>query len=720
MVKSPFELALDPLLLWNLKPRTILEIGSKEGGSALWFADMATMLGIDAHVVSIDLLRVAGIKHDGITFLGGDGRNLGGKPPDRAGCAWLAQAACLVPPNRPDRRRKLVLPPLPSVPYSPPLKQAGARSAAGARPTRRSPSMSPHETATCSTHSPLSLGPKLWRPRPRGGAVRRTGRGAARGRRVDPEPVSGVEVVPDGRNPRRGATVTGSTPASQRDVSGGGRACAIVGLLGLVAAVWITAAARGDALPEDTRRIQGLSPEQARTLAAEFPGVDVVVTWHGNEQPLHHALPLDGLQTLDAETAQALAGYTKGPILLGGLTALDAGTARELAEFHGFLVLDGIRALDADTARGLADFNGPLHLNGVTSIDKAVAAALAGCTGAVYLRGLKTLDDVAAEALAAARRCSLHLDGLATIDAATARALAESEGDMLSLDGLTAIDPDTATALAAFNGDELSLDGVATLSAETAGRLAKFNGDLLSLQGLETIDAPTARALAKCGAGLDLVGLARLDADLARALAGGESEALCLDGLTTLDVATARVLREFGGDVLSLGGLTALDADAARELAGWQGEALCLDGLTTLDATAASRLAAFGGSLSLRGLATLDAGTAAALAANDRWDGHLPDLHTLDSVAVAAALAAREGPLTLPWLKKSSLQALAALARKEDVEIPPLDSLELIPAPDGGPHDDVVIPDAFRERQRGLWLGPGARPAADDPAPETF
>ena len=82
MVKSPFELALYPLLLWNLKPRTILEIGSKEGGSALWFADMATMLGIDAHVVSIDLLRVAGIKHDGITFLGGDGRNLGGTLPD--------------------------------------------------------------------------------------------------------------------------------------------------------------------------------------------------------------------------------------------------------------------------------------------------------------------------------------------------------------------------------------------------------------------------------------------------------------------------------------------------------------------------------------------------------------------------------------------------------------------------------------------------------------
>lgn len=77
LVKSPFELALYPLLLWNLKPRTILEIGSKEGGSALWFADQAGMLGIDARIVSIDLLPVDAIRHDRITFLEGDGRNLG-------------------------------------------------------------------------------------------------------------------------------------------------------------------------------------------------------------------------------------------------------------------------------------------------------------------------------------------------------------------------------------------------------------------------------------------------------------------------------------------------------------------------------------------------------------------------------------------------------------------------------------------------------------------
>jgi cephalosporin hydroxylase len=33
MLKNPFDLALYLLLLWRLKPRTVIEIGSKSGGS---------------------------------------------------------------------------------------------------------------------------------------------------------------------------------------------------------------------------------------------------------------------------------------------------------------------------------------------------------------------------------------------------------------------------------------------------------------------------------------------------------------------------------------------------------------------------------------------------------------------------------------------------------------------------------------------------------------
>lgn len=76
IIKNPFDFALYPLLLWSLKPRTIIEIGSKAGGSAVWLGDLLDNFGIDGHVHSIDIVRVTGACHPRVKFLEGDGRNL--------------------------------------------------------------------------------------------------------------------------------------------------------------------------------------------------------------------------------------------------------------------------------------------------------------------------------------------------------------------------------------------------------------------------------------------------------------------------------------------------------------------------------------------------------------------------------------------------------------------------------------------------------------------
>jgi hypothetical protein len=76
-------------------------------------------------------------------------------------------------------------------------------------------------------------------------------------------------------------------------------------------------------------------------------------------------------------------------------------------------------------------------------------------------------------------------------------------------------------------------------------------------------------------------------------------------------------------------------------------------------------------------------------------------IDTPDSVAVAQALAKHKGPLKLPNLKKISPKTLAALVKKEDVEIPLIETLELIQEPDGSITEDFVIPDGFQKgRQR--------------------
>lgn len=76
-LKHPVDLALYTLLIWKLKPRTIFEIGSKAGGSALWMADQLRIYGIDGRIISIDIAPPSPpYQRPEITFLRGDANNL--------------------------------------------------------------------------------------------------------------------------------------------------------------------------------------------------------------------------------------------------------------------------------------------------------------------------------------------------------------------------------------------------------------------------------------------------------------------------------------------------------------------------------------------------------------------------------------------------------------------------------------------------------------------
>ena len=55
LLKSPFDLSLYTQLIERLRPRTIIEIGTFQGGSAIWFADMLSIQGIEGRVVTVDL-----------------------------------------------------------------------------------------------------------------------------------------------------------------------------------------------------------------------------------------------------------------------------------------------------------------------------------------------------------------------------------------------------------------------------------------------------------------------------------------------------------------------------------------------------------------------------------------------------------------------------------------------------------------------------------------
>jgi hypothetical protein len=272
------------------------------------------------------------------------------------------------------------------------------------------------------------------------------------------------------------------------------------------------------------------------------------------------------------------------------------------------------------------------------------------------------------------------------LDVDIATTLAEFKGGSLELNGLTALDAATATALAEFKRGWLKLDGLPTLDAESAKALAEFKGGWLKLNGLTTLDAATAKALT---------------AFEGRLLVSAKvQEAFCDKNPLTPETALvwAKLLQ---GDLKRL---TTLDADTASALAEFKGLYLGLNGLPTLDAETAKALAEFKGEqLRLNGLTTLDAGAAKALAGSPAWNGNLSSIvafESPDSVEIAAALSTKKGPLSLPNLAKISPKTLTALIEKEDVEIPLIETLELIQEPDGSPTDDFMIPKGFQTRQK--------------------
>lgn len=76
LLKNPFDLAIYSLLLQRAKPRTLVEVGSYMGGSAVWFADQAGLLGLGTKVLSIDLEVPATEANASVQFLRGDAREL--------------------------------------------------------------------------------------------------------------------------------------------------------------------------------------------------------------------------------------------------------------------------------------------------------------------------------------------------------------------------------------------------------------------------------------------------------------------------------------------------------------------------------------------------------------------------------------------------------------------------------------------------------------------
>ena len=195
---------------------------------------------------------------------------------------------------------------------------------------------------------------------------------------------------------------------------------------------------------------------------------------------------LASLTTLSAAEAADLASRAEGLIGLDAVRQLAPDAALQLARHTQGLSLDGLPTVDAATARALAmhgrldrfDQDAEFDVGGIL---EKIDAYFASSTG----EGLEVAD---IDALLA------NLAGPPD-DGTDAGSDAAEADPWLSLGGLQTISPEVASALA-IHGGPLLLDGLTTISTEVASSLATHSGEL-SLAGLTQLSDDARAALAE-------------------------------------------------------------------------------------------------------------------------------------------------------------------------------------------------------------------------------
>ena len=73
--KSIYDFALYSMMIWENSPATILEIGSGEGASAIWMADLCKSYGLSTRVYSMDI-KPPDIQYENVTFFQGNSEKI--------------------------------------------------------------------------------------------------------------------------------------------------------------------------------------------------------------------------------------------------------------------------------------------------------------------------------------------------------------------------------------------------------------------------------------------------------------------------------------------------------------------------------------------------------------------------------------------------------------------------------------------------------------------
>ena len=180
--------------------------------------------------------------------------------------------------------------------------------------------------------------------------------------------------------------------------------------------------------------LKSLDWETANALAF-FRWDSLELNWLTNISPkiawvLSHSkcmnLHLDGLININKEEAKELSNYGWVRLSLSGMKNISRDVAVELGKFRwGVLILDGLVSINKEEAKELSNLESDLRLNWLKKIDKRTAKEFSNIKSSLRLNWLKKIDKETAGELANFRWNELELFWLTGMDEDVVRILSK-------------------------------------------------------------------------------------------------------------------------------------------------------------------------------------------------------------------------------------------------------------------------------------------------------
>ena len=247
-------------------------------------------------------------------------------------------------------------------------------------------------------------------------------------------------------------------------------------------------------------------------------------------------LSFNGLKSISPESISVLIKLLgiDGALSLGGLESLDVESAKALAfGFEKFIRLTGLKEISYPVGMEMGQIKGTISIDNPEIINPNVIAHFGDAS-----RLLVYENDQLAYRIPPSYNFEIYLRNLQRIEPEVAQLWTNLALDEVYFDSLDELHPEVASALSKSKIYELSFGGLSSLNLQSAKELANFDGNL-QLSGIENITGEMATVFSRSNRKLTFLDSKSISIDAAKVLSQYPQKIVEFSAIAKLDQSVA-------------------------------------------------------------------------------------------------------------------------------------------------------------------------------------